>query len=486
MYNMSKSMWMGLASVVALSGMVQEASAQAPDKEFTIAIGETLTFSGAGVTRVTVGLDNVASVKPTSDNSQILVTGLQPGVTTLNFYSSRGQKTLLVRVVQVNPVALAEEVREVLGDRSGVDVRVVKGRVLLEGEVASQVFKTKIDQLSQLYPGQVLNFTTYRESFVEGAKMVALDVDFIQLATTNRDRLGVNWGQFFGANASFGSGDVPLYYNAETAGGGAGAAGPPIGNGILPGEANPARLPNAVLFTGGEGVKGYWSLVGNLNMALDLLVENGLIKTIQHGTMVTEGGKEAEFASGGTLLILAGGFQAGQLIEKPYGLVVKAKPIVDIDNRVKVEITADYSELDQANGVGGIPALKNSRFFGVVNMQEGQSVLISGISATQVTQNNRGWFLLEKIPILGWAFKQRTFLEQETNNALFVTPRIYEPGGNVHRTLVTGIFERMLKAGAEAEDLPKLSSSPAKARPAANKPATEAKTDGAPTDAFKE
>jgi pilus assembly protein CpaC len=240
-----------------------------------------------------------------------------------------------------------------------------------------------------------------------------------------------------------------------------------------------------VLFTGGEGVKGYWSLVGNLNMALDLLVENGLIKTIQHGTMVTEGGREAEFASGGTLLILAGGFQAGQLIEKPYGLVVKAKPIVDIDNRVKVEITADYSELDAANGVGGIPALRNSRFFGVVNMQEGQSVLISGISATQTTQNTRGWFLLEKIPILGWAFKQRSYLEQATNNALFVTPRIYEPGGNVHRTLVLGIFERMLKAGAEAEELPKLSNSPAKARPAA-KSSTAPKADGAPTDAFKE
>lgn len=472
---------MGLASVVSLTGMVQEASAQAPDKEYTIAVGETLTFSGAGVTRVTVGLDNVASVKPTSDNSQILVTGLQSGVTTLNFYSSRGQKTMLVRVVQVNPDALADEVREVLGDRSGVDVRVVKGRVLLEGEVASQVFKTKIDQLAQLYPTQVLNFTTYRESFVEGAKMVALDVDFIQLATTNRDRLGVNWGQFFGANMSFGSGDVPLYYS----GGQGGGATQGIGNGILPGEANPARLPNAVLFTGGEGVKGYWSLVGNLNMALDLLVENGLIKTIQHGTMVTEGGREAEFASGGTLLILAGGFQAGQLIEKPYGLVVKAKPIVDIDNRVKVEITADYSELDAANGVGGIPALRNSRFFGVVNMQEGQSVLISGISATQTTQNTRGWFLLEKIPILGWAFKQRSYLEQATNNALFVTPRIYEPGGNVHRTLVLGIFERMLKAGAEAEELPKLSNSPAKARPAA-KSSTAPKADGAPTDAFKE
>jgi pilus assembly protein CpaC len=472
---------MGAASALVLGLGVSQAQAQAPDSEFTIALGETLTFSGQGVTRVTVGLDQVASVRPTSDNSQILVTGLSPGVTTMNFYSSRGQKTLLVRVVPVNPVALAEEVREILGDRSGVDVRVVKGRVLLEGEVASEVFKSKIDKLTGLYPAQVLNFTTYRESFVEGAKMVALDVDFIQIATSSRDNLGVNWGQFFGANMTFGTGDIPLYYDQE----GLQASGINPGQGILPGESNPARLPNAALFTGGSGVNGYWSLVGNLNMALDLLVENGLIKTMQHGTMVTEAGREAEFMSGGTLLILANGFQAGQLLEKPYGLVVKAKPIVDIDNRVKVEITADYSELDRANGVGDIPAIRNSRFYGVVNMQEGQSVLISGISSTQLTQNIRGWFLLERIPIIGWAFKQRSYLEQVTNNALFVTPRIYEPGGAVHKELVQGIFERMIDKGMDSEELPKLRNAPAKAR-TTGRAASSEKKEGAPTDAFKE
>ena len=67
---------------------------------------------------------------------------------------------------------LAQEVRTVLGERSGVDVRVVNGRVLLEGEVASETFKKRIEKLVVLYPDQVLNFTTFRESFVEGAKMV--------------------------------------------------------------------------------------------------------------------------------------------------------------------------------------------------------------------------------------------------------------------------------------------------------------------------
>ena len=466
----TRARWLGVAAAMVVLAPAQQASAQGaqtPDLEFTIAIGETLTFSGVGVTRVTVGLENVAKPKATSDGKQVLITGVTPGVTTINFYSSRGQKTLLVRVVPVNPAALAQEVREILGERSGVDVRVVKGRVLLEGEVASEVFKKKIEQLVKLYPAQVLNFTTFRESFVEGAKMVALDVDFIQLAVTNRDRLGVNWGQFFGMNMSFGNGDVPLYYGANATqgaggGGGGGGNGPQLGLGIGPGESNPARLPSAMALTGGTGLTSYYSLVGNLNLALDFLVENGLIKTIQHGTIVTEAGKEGEFHSGGTLIIRTTGINAGGVFEKPYGLRVLVKPIVDIDNRVKLTISAVYSEIDAANGVGDIPGLRNSEFKGVVNMQEGQSVLIAGLSGKQVTSNEKGWWMLSKIPILGWAFKSRSYLSQSLDNALFVTPRIYEPGGKSHRTIVRGIFEHLLEAGAEPSDLPKLSNAAGK------------------------
>lgn len=458
---MKHMVWVAAAMATSLVSIGQ-AQAQAPDKEFTIAIGETLTFSARGVTRVTVGIDSIASVKPTSDSKQLLVTGLKPGLTTINVYSSRGQRTLLIRVVRLNPTILAQEARDILGERSGVDVRVVKGRVVLEGEISSKAYKLRVDSLTKLYPNQILNFATYRESFVEGAKMVALEVDFVQLASTGRDRLGVNWGQFFGANMTFGLGDVSLYYGGQQGGGGGQQS--QLGDGIGPGERNPARLPSAVTFTGGNSFTGYFSLVGNLNLALDFLVENGLVKTIQHGILVTEAGTEGEYHTGGTLLVQISNLNAADVREIPYGLRVKAKPVVDVDNRVKLSLEAIYSEIDAANGVGNIPALRNTEMKGVVNMQEGQSVLLSGITARLETSNEQGWWLLSSIPILGWAFKSRVFVGQTLNNALFVTPRIYVPGGKVHRTLVRGVFESMIKSGMEPTELPKLSNAPAKSR----------------------
>ncbi len=421
------------------------AYAQAPDKEFTISVGETLTFNARGVNRVAIGLTKVADAKATSDGKQIIMTGKSPGVTTVNIFSDRDQKTLLIRVVSVNPEALAEEVREVLGDRSGVEVRVVKGRVLLEGEVASEIYKAKIDKLASLYPNQVLNFTQFREAFVEGARMVALDLYFIQLAITDRDRAGLHWGQFLGANLSYGLGDVPLYY------GGTG-----FGDGILPGERNPSRLPSALQFTGGSGAS-YWSVIGNLNLAIDLMEEHGLIKSIRHGIVVTETGTDAEYHAGGTLLIQV----SGRLVEKPYGMVVAVKPVLDFENRVKLELDVDISELDYSNGIGGLPALRNSKVKAVVNMFEGQSILVNSQLNTVDSSSASGWYLLSRIPILGWLFKGRDYVGRRTDNILFATPRIYEPGGKVHNTLVKGVFARLLDHGADSEDIPELGNSQA-------------------------
>jgi pilus assembly protein CpaC len=390
----------------------------------------------------------------------------------VNLFSDRGQKTLLIRVVGVNPESLASEVREVLGERSGVDVRVVKGRVLLEGEVASEIYKMKIEKLVAIYPNQVLNFTQFREAFVEGARMVALDLYFIQLAVTDKDRAGIHWGQFLGGNMSFGMGDVPLYYDPDGS----------FGNGIMPGETNPARQPAALALTGGSGVS-YWSLVGNLNVALDLMAEHGLIKEIKHGVVVTETGTEAEYHAGGTLLIRVVSNDRVNIIEKQYGMVVNVKPILDFENRVKLNLDVDISELDKANAVGDVPALRNSRVKAVVNMMEGQSVLVNSQLNTIDTSAEQGWWLLSRIPILGWLFKGRSFLGTQVDNALFVTPRVYEPGGKVHNTLINGVFEHLLDGGAQADDIPELGNAQAAT---ASRRAAPAKKAAPKPDAKKE
>ena len=422
-----------------------ELGGQEPDHEFTIAVGETLTFSGRNVHRIVHGDSSVARAEPSANNQYLFVSGESPGVATIVFFTGGGddQQTLMIRVVGVNPTSLAEEVRDVLGERAGVDIRVVKGRVLIEGEVSSQVFQDKIERLTELYPDQVLNFSTFREAFVEGARMVAMEVYFIQLATTRQDSLGVRWNQFIGGNYAAGTGDVPLFYEQGE-----------LGPGVLPGGGE--QPPRPLSLTGGEGLTSYSSLVGNLNFALDFLVEQGMIKTIQQATLVTEAGTEAEYVAGGNIVIPIRTQTTTTVQERPFGLVLRMTPILDFENQVKLEIDMSYSEVDFALGVGDYPGFRSNDVTSTVNMQEGQSVLISAQENVDNTSTERGFSILNNIPILGWAFKSRNYISEELNNALFITPRVYEPGSSGHRTMVQGVFQNLLDAGANADDLPEL------------------------------
>jgi pilus assembly protein CpaC len=200
--------------------------------------------------------------------------------------------------------------------------------------------------------------------------------------------------------------------------------------------------------------------VGNLNLTLDFLETSGLIRTVKHGTIITEGGTQASYHTGGTLLIEVSGVQSSSLERVEYGLNVDVKPILDFQDQVKLNIDVEFSQLDEANSVGGdIPSLKDATVVSTVNMQEGQSVLITSQENDEKTVGTEGVWMLSRIPIVGYLFKQRNKQSRDLDNALFVTPRVYDPGSDRHDTMVQGVFERLLDSGAEPKDLPELSDS---------------------------
>lgn len=421
-----------------------------PDHEYTIAVGETLTFDARGVRRVAPGDESVADTRTSADSRYLFVTGRSPGITTVNIHRGRGEddkRTVMIRVVEVNPSILADEVREVLGERAGVDIRVVNGRILIEGEVSGQVFQEKIDRLTEMYPNQVLNFSTYREAFVEGARMVALDVYFIQISATNSDNLGVSWNQFIGANMTGGAGDIGEYYEEGD-----------LGPGVLPGD-DGVLPPRPMALTGGDGFDTYSSLVGNLNFALDFLVEQGVIQTIQQATVVTEAGNEVQYLAGGSIVIPLVTQQTASFEERPFGLELTVTPVLDFENHIKLDIDMDYSEVDFSLGVDGYPGFRSTAVNSTVNLQEGQSILVTAHEDTVSSSSESGFAILRNIPILGWAFKSRNLQAEEQNNALFITPRIYEPGSDRHRTMVQGVFQSLLDGGVSPDELPDLEDS---------------------------
>ena len=83
-------------------------------------------------------------------------------------------------------------------------------------------------------------------------------------------------------------------------------------------------------------------------------------------------------------------------------------------------------------------------------MPDGRTIVIAGLTRTNVVESKRKVPLLGDIPLLGWLFRWNSRSETETNIILFVTPRIVSD--NAAADAVRAEWEA--KTGYVPEDAP--------------------------------
>src|SRR5208282_2431639 len=87
--------------------------------------GSSRVVTVPGISKVAIGDGAIADVKAIS-SSQVLVNGRQDGRTTLMIWKENGQRiTYTVVVRKIDPTAIVEEIRKLLGDVAGINVRIV-------------------------------------------------------------------------------------------------------------------------------------------------------------------------------------------------------------------------------------------------------------------------------------------------------------------------------------------------------------------------
>ena len=102
----------------------------------TLVVGQThiLKVSGAGY--VAVGDYTVVDVKVLPGGNEVMLTGLEAGITNVIIIRrGGGKREYVVRVLASDPHAIAKAIKEALSGVEGIRVRVAGARVILEGEV---------------------------------------------------------------------------------------------------------------------------------------------------------------------------------------------------------------------------------------------------------------------------------------------------------------------------------------------------------------
>ncbi|MFN2549079.1 MAG: pilus assembly protein N-terminal domain-containing protein, partial [Myxococcales bacterium] len=139
--------------LVALLLASSNAFAQAEGGTISLGVGQQKVIQVANVARVAIGEPDVADVKQVGGGNELLITGVGEGRTSLLVWRNNDSRLSYVIVVRKqDPKEVVSEVRALLGDREGIQIRVVGDRVYLDGETITTDDYERVQQITQLYP----------------------------------------------------------------------------------------------------------------------------------------------------------------------------------------------------------------------------------------------------------------------------------------------------------------------------------------------
>ncbi len=165
---------------------------------------------------------------------------------------------------------------------------------------------------------------------------------------------------------------------------------------------------------------------------LEALERDSLFKVLAEPNLVSLSGESSQFLAGGEIPVpVPNGNQQVTIEYKPYGVSVKFTPFVLSENRVRVAVQPEVSEISDEgalvfNGFT-VPALITRRAQTVIELSPGESFMIAGLIQDELTSGVSSMPGVKEIPILGALFSSVSFQREETELVLAVTPYIVDP-----------------------------------------------------------
>lgn len=226
-----------------------------------------------------------------------------------------------------------------------------------------------------------------------------------------------------------------------------------LGTGIsgLAADATAAyTLADADTFRGTQGF--FWSSNANhrAGAVINALERDGLVKTLAEPNLVAISGEEAEFLAGGEIPVItpsatgAGAVATATTEYKPFGVSVKFTPDVLSQNRIRMIVQPEVSEISNANSIvmSGftIPSITTRRAKTTVELAPGESFMIAGLIKDNTRSSIDQLPGVKELPVLGALFRSTEFQRNETELVISVTPYIVDPLKNSDVKLPTDDF----------------------------------------------
>ncbi len=355
------------------------------------------------VKTVFIANPNIADVQIKSP-TLIYLTGRRPGETTLIAVDEQDRILFNAGLTVNHNLSRLKRTIDAVIPGNRVLVRSTDGAVVLAGEADSPLEVTQVMEIAA-------RFVERREEIVnaisvKGPNMVHLRVRVVEMQRDVSRRIGINWGAVIRTGGSIAIG---------VATGGASVIAESLTSGFRPGSV-------AITSTGGNL---------DLTALIDLLENDGYIKTLAQPNLSALSGKSANFLAGGEFPIPVPQGDGVITIEfKRFGVSLSFTPTILSGNRINLRVAPEVSQLSQSTvNIAGftVPSLTTRRAETMVEVASGQSLVIAGLMQSNVIRDLTKVPWLSDVPVLGKLFTSEAFRRNETELVIIVTPYIVGP-----------------------------------------------------------
>jgi type IV pilus assembly protein PilQ len=336
---------------------------------------------------------------------------------------------LVTRVVNVDYTdakKLTENLLDLLPkDKDGK----VQGSVKVDEHSNSLIIQATRQDMSRLFP--------IIEKIDKPTAQILIKANIVETTKDTARNLGVQWGGMWGQKV----GNQGLYVTPGGMGGSAvppgsafsGAYSPTSGAAGISGQGYGVNFPAAMASTATASLGLMFGTIGEniLEVQLSALQKNGKlniisspsITTLDNQPAFTENGEKVPFVT--TEVGSTGTVRKVDFVNAVLRLEIT--PHVIDGKKLKMRIKVQKDEADASRNVDGNPYIIKKQTETNLIVEDGETIVISGLTKQTKTENVSGvpWF--KDIPGLGWLFKGESTDDNMQEVLIFITPSIMRP-----------------------------------------------------------
>jgi pilus assembly protein CpaC len=347
----------------------------------------------------------------------IYLLGRQVGDTNIFFFDVDGNEILRLDArVEMDLSALRATIKELMPDEE-IKVSSVNNNIFLSGSVSSPDAAENARRIARRFVDDETNIVNMLDVLADQQVVIRVRVAEIQRTALKNLGLAYNFAKFDVGNFS--------------------SIGFALAESVAPGA--------------GVAFASFGTTNTTLNVLIDALENNGLVKTLAEPNLTALSGEAANFLAGGEFPIITAqtsgdpndpeGEFSGIFTTtyRPFGVSLDFSPIVQSSGRINLRVATEVSAIASFTAQG-LPVFNVRSTETTVELPSGGSLVIGGLLQDDITNSIDGIPGLKDIPILGALFRSARFRRQETELVIAVTVYLVNPIEPQQVTLPTDGF----------------------------------------------